>query len=118
MTPERLAEIRARHNAATRGPYLWSGYGSACTISLDSVATGNEVLSFRRWGFSRAQPVFCTDGLLVAASEVLTPDSAPSRKRITGIEHPDARAFAHSWKDVEDLLAEVDRLRALIWEKA
>lgn len=112
MTPERLEEIRARHAKATPGPYRWRGYGTNHTISLDSVASGNEVLGFRRWGFGGAQPVFCTDGLLYAASELLVPDSAPDRKRITGIVHPDAEALQHAWQDIDELLAEVGRLRA------
>jgi hypothetical protein len=118
MTPERLAEIRARHVAATAGPYRWSGYVTNHTISLDSAATGNEVLGFRRWGMQNAQPVFCADGLLCAAAEVLAPDPAPGRGRITRVDHPDAEAIAHSWQDVEELLAEVDRLRALVEEEA
>lgn len=114
MTPERLEEIRARHALATPGPYRWAGYAPNHTISLDSTTTGNEVLGFRRWGMSSAQPVFCTRGLLCAASEMLAPDSAPERRRISKIEHPDAEAIAHSWQDVDDLLAEVDRLRAMV----
>jgi hypothetical protein len=108
----------ATHDYRKRDMANGRWYGTNYTISLDSVVTGNEVIGFRRWGFNGAQPVFCTDGFLFDASGLLTPDTAPDRKRITGIEHPDARAFAHSWQDVEDLIAEVDRLRALIWEKA
>lgn len=107
-----LAAIRARHGVATQGPYRWRGYATNHTISLDSVATGNEVLGFRRWGMTRAQPVFCTDGLLCPASEVLAPDSNPSRKRIIAILHPDAEALAHSWSDVETLLRLVDQQAA------
>lgn len=67
------------------------------------------MLGFRRWGFRGAQPVFCTDGLLYAAAELLKPDTAPDRKRITAILHPDAEALAHSWSDVETLLRLVDQ---------
>lgn len=110
--PNGIEAIRARHGAATPGPYRWRGYATSHQISLDSRATGDEVLAFRRWGMQRAQPVFGTKGLLYPASELLKPDTAPDRRRITAILHPDAEFLAHSWEDVRDLLAEVDRLKA------
>jgi hypothetical protein len=64
-----------------------------------------------------AQPVFCSDGILRDAKELLAPDTNPRRGRISAILHPDAESIAHSWQDVDELLAEVDRLRALLGEK-
>lgn len=75
-----------------------------------------SVLEFRRWGMQSAQPTFCTDGLLCTVPEVAAPDTSPERGRITRLNHPDAEAIAHSWQDVADLLAEVDRLRTLVPE--
>lgn len=103
--------IRARHAAATRGPWKWFGYHGSHQIEL---CARDTIMSFRRWGMRSAQPLFCTDGLLYGVKTLAVPDSAPERRRITDINHPDARFMAAAWQDVADLLAEVDRLRGLV----
>lgn len=112
LADEKLQEIRDRHLAAPRGPWRWTGYTGSNQIHLST--RYDSLMEFERWGMQSAQPVFNTDGLLYRASELVTPDTAPARGRVTGIEHPVARVIAHSWQDVADLLDEVDRLRALL----
>lgn len=126
MTPERLAEIRARHVGATPGPWHWFGSGGrlrkAVNVYLATVDRGRIfVMDFVRTGWRDAQPRFQVRrsgmGLMTPSSELFQYE-VEYRDDITGIRHPDAEAIAHSWQDVEDLLGELDRLRALLGEKA
>jgi hypothetical protein len=61
-----------------------------------------------------AQPRFRnhSDNLLYNAVDLLRTKGC--NDRITGIDHPDAEALAHSWEDVDVLLSEVERLRSEI----
>lgn len=114
---ENLEAIRARHAAATKGPWSWFGYLKNCDVGLYGVRM-SSVMEFRRWGMRGAQPVFCTDGILRDLKEVATPDTSRERGRVTDINHPDARFIAASWADVRDLLAMVDALKAELGAKA
>jgi hypothetical protein len=75
-------------------------------------------MEFRRWGTQSAQPLFCTAGYLQELPEVVVPDTAPGRGRVTDINHPDARFIAASWADVAALLARVDELEAQLAQAA
>lgn len=112
-TPDLKAKveaIRARHAAATRGPWFWHGYLNSHDVSLHGRPGMASVMEFRRWGMQSAQPMFCTKGFLQTVEEVATPDTTPGRGRVTDINHPDARFIASSWQDVADLLARVAEL--------
>ncbi|QDF05045.1 hypothetical protein [Myxococcus xanthus] len=113
LTEEKLAAIRERHAAASRGPWYWSGYTRGQQLGLHGPRM-SSVMEFHRWGMQSAQPVFCVDGILRDVSELVVPDTNPHRGRITDINHPDARFIAASWEDVRDLLAHVATLEAAL----
>lgn len=99
------------------------------------------VMGFRRWGLQGAQPTFCVDrtwkpdpqsgddfghaGTIAPAHELASRivryevapnaasrrDSRVYRADLIGIKNPDAEFIAHARQDVDDLLAEVERLR-------
>lgn len=109
----RVEAIRARHAAATRGPWKWFGYLGARNVSLEAPGM-NTVMDFIRWGMNGAQPRFNTKGLLDPLSDLVVPDSAEGRGRITDVNHPDARFMANAWQDVADLLARVAELERAV----
>ena len=62
MTPEQLAEIEAREQAATPGEWAWFGNTDTQQIYLATKRYGRMyVMGFRRWGLQSAQPTFCID---------------------------------------------------------
>lgn len=113
--------IRARHSAAMVGPWRWFGSGGRrrkeVNIYLATTHSGRRyVMDFARSGMNGAQPRFQPKGMgMVPASQLLTYE-VDYRDDITGINTPDAVFIENSWKDVADLLAEVDRLRARVAE--
>ena len=96
MTDERLAEIEARWQAATPGPWFWDSYQRvmSCAIPVDHPLN-----------------VACEDD---------PPCATILRLNHTGhgdeMPEPEARAnarfVAEAWEDVRDLLAEARRLRS------
>ena len=59
MTEHELREIEVRHRAATPGPYRWRGNAGGYDLHLRTRDHGGYyVMGFRRWGWSRAEPVF------------------------------------------------------------
>lgn len=115
-----LDAIRARHAAATPGPWRWFGSGGrirkAVKVYLATVNRGRIfVMDFVRSGWRDAQPRFQVRrsgmGLMTPSHELFAYE-VEYRDDISGITHPDAEFLAHSWEDVRDLLDEVDRLRA------
>lgn len=126
-TIDRFDEIKARAEAATGGPWCWFGNTDMHNIYLATMHSGRQlVLDFARWGKS-ARPRFNEYGLMVDADDraryevapnaTSRKDSAVYRADITGIGHPDAEFIAHSRADVEWLIGEVKRLRALVGEE-
>lgn len=111
-----LDAIRARHAAASRGPWRWFGYMSNRDVSLEG--RGVTVMDFVRWGMSCAQPRWSVHGILEKLADLIVPDTAAGRGRVTDINHPDARFIASSWQDVKDLLVIVDGLRTQLGAKA
>ena len=87
MTPERLAEIRARAEAATEGP--WE-------------ATWEEGDDW--WSITGAPQRVGADGPWALCPEVATSDAR---------DPADATFIAHARTDVPDLVAEIERLREL-----
>lgn len=109
-----LESIRARHAAASRGPWKWFGYLSNHDVSLEG--RGVTVMDFVRWGMSGAQPRWSVKGFLEKLADLVVPDTAAGRGRVTDINHPDARFIAASWQDTKDLLGMVDALQARVAE--
>jgi hypothetical protein len=149
-----LSGARARHAAATPGPWRWAGYtnGRKPDVRLETVlGCGQVVMGFARWGFAAAQPTFAVyrnEGwpgvagepgfgqlwslhelaeaerkaypptlAAVGPSYDVTPEGSERfyyRFDFHGIRHPDAAFLEHSWADMRDALAEIDRLRAAL----
>lgn len=126
-----IEAIKARAVAASPGPWHWSGnvdYPAHVALSRwprrdEKDACGlTHVMTFRRWGMQGAGPLFTVNGWMKRADEfpifevALTAlgrlDPRVYRADIVGIRHPDAEFIAHARQDVDDLLAEVDRLRS------
>ncbi|MBZ4371447.1 hypothetical protein [Corallococcus sp. AS-1-6] len=112
---EKLAAIRARHAAASRGPWRWFGYLRTREVSLEGGR--DTVMDFTRWGMSGAQPRWSVKGILEKLADLVVPDTTPGRGRVTDINHPDARFIAASWEDVRDLLGMVDALQQSLREE-
>ena len=114
MDANRFEEIKERHAAATPGPWRW--WGSTDMHSLELVAPRlmhRAVMAVRRWGMRSAQPMFrdSETGILVPVAQIAR-FQVHYRNDFNGIENPDAEFIEHSWQDVADLVAEVERLRA------
>ncbi|WP_063748905.1 hypothetical protein [Streptomyces sp. NRRL B-24484] len=110
MTPERFAEIQAREEAATPGPWRWRGDTAARHLRLQTPHRGGlTIMDFIRWGMNGARPRFARGGLMYPADEMATYDY---RKNVVGIDNPDAAFIAHARQDVADLIAEVGWLAA------
>jgi hypothetical protein len=118
MSPERLAEIQARTDAATPGPWRWRGNTESRHLRLQTPHhSGLTVMDFVRWGMQGARPRFAVDHIMHTADEMVVYEVAAwskdiYRKDAVGIEHPDAEFIAHARQDVADLLAEVGWLAA------
>lgn len=140
VSVDRIAEIRARTDAATFGPWAWFGNTDAHNMYLSTVEGGRVfVLRFERWGMQHARPVFAAvpttrdpresqryTGPMVPGDRLARYEVCPDatsrddervyRADLSGIRHPDAEFIAHAREDVPVLLAEIDRLRALLGE--
>lgn len=128
LTPEREAEIRSTRAESSGGRWFWTGNTAYQRIFLARRVAGLglvSVMDFKRWGMQGAQPRFLTDGWLMRPANDLavwevnrkaTDPNDPSlyRHGIVGIRHPDATLMAEAPGYVDDLLAEVDRLRGII----
>jgi hypothetical protein len=72
-------------------------------------------MTFWRWGMQGAMPVFRDERQVLRKPIFVTP---PEHRHhpwmISAIDHPDARFIEYSREDVDWLLAEVDRLNAII----
>lgn len=123
LSDEKLAEMRARHEAATRGPWRWFGSGGRrrkeVNLYLATTHSGRRyVMDFIRSGMGGAQPRFQPGAYrgMVPARDLLQ-YAVEYRDDITGIDCADARFIESSWSDVADLLDEVTRLRAQLAER-
>lgn len=127
LTDEALAEIQSRVDRATGQAWHWAG----------NIDTGEPYLATWLPGWGRCQIFgighetrtvprlwFYTDGVATPARDQVVFEVAPEatsredpevyRADIVDIRHPDAQFIAHSREDVEVLLNEVHRLKALL----
>jgi hypothetical protein len=116
-----LDVIRARHAAATPGPWRWFGRGGRrhkqVDVYLATVDRGRiYVMDFVRSGMSGAQPRFQPAGEGMVPAKDLVTYHVDYRDDISGIANPDAEAIEHSWSDVETLLRLVDQQAAELTE--
>jgi hypothetical protein len=132
--PVDLTAARARHAAATPGPWRWYGNTETRTVYLATAHSGRyHVLGFRRWGMRGAQPEFQiydryegpvrdrgSHGMVAFADLEARAgaDRGPGfdvavpryRHDFVGVGHPDAALIEHGWEDLRAAFAEVDRL--------
>jgi hypothetical protein len=129
-----LSSIRAREEAATPGPWGWTGNLKLRWIELSALHSGRlGVMRFERWGMTGAQPVFLdtesrSRGMgavtTVKASDVpifevcrdaiSAADPRVYRQDILGLRHPDAAFIAHARQDIPLLIAVAEAARDLI----
>lgn len=120
-----LEAIRARHEAATPGPWHWAGNTDVHRIYLANWTPGLgrcTIMDFSRWGMQSARPRFAEDLMMVDADKRAVYEVAKAatsrldprvyRADISSIDHPDAVFIAHARADIPALLAEVGSLRA------
>lgn len=114
---DRMAEIEARHKAATPGPWRWFGHLPGKMLYLATVNRGRiYVMDFVRWGMRSAAPRFNVPSetpelTTMHRADELAETGSYDGYRI-GIPHPDAIALERSWEDVDTLLARVRELEA------
>lgn len=121
-----LDAIRQRAEAATAGPWGWRGNVDSHNTHLRSMQ-GPDVLRFHRSGMNGGRPWFCgiPERFFIQDSRPLAiyqackdatdrNDPRVYRGDIVGFRHPDAEFIAHARKDVDDLLAIVDELKAAL----
>jgi hypothetical protein len=124
LADDRLAEIRAARAAASPGPWAWSGDTSNNRLYLSCWIPGwgrTTVMDFVRWGMASAQPRFRDGNMMSKAAEHAVwevareathrDDQRLYRHDVVGVRNADARFIAAAPGYVDDLLAEVDRLR-------
>lgn len=120
-TDPRLEEIRAREQAATKGPWVWCGNTQARCLALETADRMLKVMDFRRYGMQEAQPRFAVNGVMVKASDLAEYEvhrnawvekwRPPYRHDVDGIKAPDAQFIAHARADVTWLVAELTEAR-------
>ena len=94
LTPQLRAEIEARHHAATEGPYEWTS-----EQTLEGRA-GDEYYRYSTEVIEIDHDHGCACRQLCELTVT--------------ISDADRAALAHSWADIEVLLSEIDRLRAVL----
>lgn len=119
-----LKTIKERADAATPGPWGWTGNLKLRWVELSTLHSGRlGVMRFDRWGMTGAQPVFLDPesrslGMgavtTVKASDVpifevcrdatSAADPRVYRQDILGLRHPDAAFIAHARQDIPALL--------------
>lgn len=120
-TDPRLEEIRAREQAATKGPWAWCGNTEARWLALETSDRMLKVMDFARYGMNGAQPLFAVNGVMEKASTLVEYEvhrqawvekwRPPYRHDIDGIKAPDAQFIAHARADVTWLVAELTEAR-------
>lgn len=140
---DKLEEIRARHAAATPGPWRWYGYvkgrgigGSKAAkrrcvnLHLATVDRGRiYVMQFERSGFDGAQPRFQRyrkpedaqtpygGGVMVGAGEMAGGPGGYLKEysgEFVSIDNQDAVAIERSWEDIDFLIDQIDRKNMFI----
>ena len=106
MNEKELAEIEARAEAATPGPWFWDTNRRYKSTMLKAPQNGGTcVMDFTRWGMHSAQPRFNDTG--VSFGGILYTMEQYDK---TGLPNPNADFIAYARQDVPTLVAEVRRL--------
>jgi len=118
---DRVAEIRARLAAATRGPWRWWGNVDTRSIQLTTRDRGVlTIMAFKRWGMQGAAPAFFRrtpdmpygwNGVQESAEDIAVRE-VPYRGDIVELDNPNAKLIANAPADIAWLLEERERLIA------
>lgn len=107
----KIAEIRAREQAATPGEWKWD-VNLKCR-DVDLAGRTGTVLNFIRWGCQQAGVRFNVSGIMVRCDDERLAKVIPGREHHKSwarvIEHPDADFIAHARQDIPDLLDALER---------
>lgn len=104
MNAAQLEAVRARHGAATPGPWRWADW--SCILGNKENPFRRDHLTVDLTGAGHEPRVLGKEelvGVLVMKADYCGPD-----------RDEDGAFLAHSWQDTRDLLAEVDRLRGVV----
>ena len=116
LGPDDLRRLRAMAEAATPGPWQWYGALNSNSVYLATQGRGrHDVMSFRRWGMSGAQPLFAardSDGnrRMFPVRDLVDVDDRGGHE-IRRFRNPDAEYIAAMSPDV--VLGLLDRIAAL-----
>lgn len=113
LTEEGLAEIEARANAATAGPWVWQASMTCRSLLLRDVHH-NTVLDFIRWGMGSAQARLNVGGIMRPLVDMLRTPQAHNAWHREGIDHPDAVFMENANVDVKRLIADLRATRAAL----
>ena len=117
LPPDRLAQIQARADIATPGPWVWHGNLTGKGLELKSLAPMHPiVMIFRRWGMQSAMPWFRNRLWDLMDKPRLIPSAPHNPWDIVAIDHPDAVFIAAARSDVDALLVHVRAMDALLTE--
>lgn len=114
MNEERLKELEALCEKATKGPWKWEINPQCKSVRLESSKWC--VMSFGRWGMSQATPLFLTEGMMEKAVDLseIIPGREHHAEWARKLNHPDARFIAEARNAIPDLINRVRELeRAL-----
>lgn len=114
MTAEELARIKARAEAATKGPWRWSLNQKYHEVRLEG--GGGTVMDFVRYGMGSGAPRLKRAGVMVRIEEFAEVIAGREHHAdwAKKVRHPDADFISSCREDVPALLAEIERLRGLI----
>jgi hypothetical protein len=127
FTPERIQRDRDIIDAATPGPWRWCGNCGNMLhpeVMIQSLGTPlrDTVMTFARWGFQGAQPVFGRDGFLLDGSEVMVRPESHNPWHIVDVDHPDAQfmvkartGWPEALSEIESLLTVLEKIAEFEW---
>lgn len=124
MAPERRAEISTALAAVPAPPWHWIGDTRTGPALVTKHSGWRYVMGFRRLGMNGAQPNFPTaipprgHTIMVSARDQIIPHTDYDTRTFRGIDNPVAQFLEHSAQYVAELLAENERLRSELAERA
>lgn len=109
MDSKYLEEIKAREQAATKGPWNWNVATANKNVDLENLR--DKVMNFTRYGTNGAAPRFNVDGIMERADNLTK--SIPGMEHHRGfddyINHPDAIFIANSRTDIPALIEQHEK---------
>ena len=113
LTEKALAEIEARANAATPGPWRWRANTTGKAVWLEGFRT-NIVLDFIRWGTNGTQPRVNISGIMREMIPLMKTPAPHNDWDKWDVEHSDPTFIAHARTDVPTLVRDLQTTRAAL----